>query len=183
MKLGIRYVAALAILAAFVGIGQAGGIGWPDAVGRLAAERSNAQICVAALKKYGDEGQVSRGRLTYGAAKSDFDGVITGLITALAEGGSPGSLPTFEADVERGASALKAFCKTAEDLVSAKPGEKGVLVNMLKGAVEQLVKPISEGVAAIYNNYRDDKAATRLTIRTHLEAAKWPEFDEVKAVK
>jgi hypothetical protein len=183
MNKGAAYVGALALLMAFVGVGYAGGTGWPEAVSLLATERSNAQICVAALKRYGDEGQISRGRLTYGAAKADFDGVITGLITALAEGGGPGSLPSLEADVDRGASALKVFCKTAEDLMSAKPGEKGVLADMVKAAVEQLVQPISEGVAAIYNNYRGDKAATRLTIRTQLEAAKWPEFDEVKAVQ
>jgi hypothetical protein len=177
------YVGALAVLAAFVGGGQAGAIAWPEAVSQLATERSNAQICVTALKRYGDEGQVSRGRLTYGAAKADFDGVITGLITALAEGGGPESLPSLQADVDRGASALKAFCKTAEDLMSAKTGEKGVLADMVKAAVEQLVQPISGGVAAIYNNYRSDKAATRLTIRTQLEAAKWPEFDDVKAVQ
>jgi len=182
MRRRADYAAAAAILAAFSVSCEAAGIGWPEAVGRLTAERSNAQICVAALKKYGDEGQVSRGRLTYGAAKSDFDGVITALITALAEGGSPGRLPTFAANVERGATALKAVCKTAEDLVSAKPGEKAVSVGLLQEAVAPLIKSISDAVAAIYN-YRSDKAATRLTIRTQLEAAKWPEFDDVKAAQ
>jgi hypothetical protein len=180
MRRWADYAGAAAILATFTVTGEAAGIGWPDAVGQLTAERSNAQICVAALKQYGDEGQVSRGRLTYGAAKSDFDGVITGLIAALAEGGGPGNLPTFEANVERGATALKAVCKTAEDLVSAKPGEKAVSVGLLQEAMAPLIKSISDAVAAIYH-YRSDKAATRLTIRTQLEAAKWPEFDDVKA--
>ena len=182
MRRWVDYAEAAAILAILAVACEAAGIGWPDAVGRLTAERSNAQICAAVLKKFGDEGQVSRGRLTYGAAKSDFDGVITALITALAEGGSPASLPTFDANVERGTTALKALCKTAEDLVSAKPGEKAVSVGSLQEAVEPLIKSISDAVAAIYN-YRSDKAATRLTIRTQLEAAKWPEFDDVKAAQ
>jgi len=176
----VDYGGAAAILATFTIPCEAAGTGWPEAVGRLTAERSNAQICVAALKKYGDEGQVSRGRLMYGTAKSDFDGVITGLITALAEGGRPRSLPTFEANVARGATGLKAVCKTAEDLAADKPGEKAVSVGLLQEAVEPLIKSISDAVAAIYH-YRSDKAATRLTIRTQLEAAKWPEFDDVKA--
>jgi len=182
MRRGADYIRAVAILAPLTITCEAAGTGWPEAVGRLTAERSNAQICVATLKKYGDEAQVSQSRLTYGAAKSDFDGVITGLIAALAEGGGPQSLPTFDANVERGAIALKAVCKTAEDLVSARPGEKAVSVGMLKQAVEPLIKSISDAVAAIYN-YRSDKAATRLTIRTQLEAAKWPEFDDVKAAQ
>jgi hypothetical protein len=182
MRWRTNYAGVAAILPTFIVICEAAGIGWPEAVGRLTAERSNAQICVAALKKYGDEGQVLRGRLTYGAAKSDFDGVITGLITALAEGGGPGGLPTFAADVERGATALKTVCKAAEELVAAKPGEKAVSVAQLQEAVEPLIKSIFDAVAAIYN-YRSDKAATRLTIQTQLEAAKWPEFDDVKAAE
>jgi hypothetical protein len=54
---------------------------------------------------------------------------------------------------------------------------------MLKGTVEQLVKPLSDAVAAIYNNYRNDKHAVRLTIKTQPEAATWPDFDMVKAVR
>ena len=42
---------------------------------------------------------------------------------------------------------------------------------------------ISEGVAALYNNHRKDKALTRQTIQTQLEAAKWPDFGEVKAAR
>jgi hypothetical protein len=183
MKWEARCVGSLVILLVSAVTGHAGSISWPEAVGRLAGERSNAEICVAVLKKYGNPEQVSRGQLSYGTAKADFDGVITGLIAALAEGGNPGSLPTLQGDLERGASALKAFCKAAEDLASATPGEKSVLMDMLKGAVEQLVNPLSQGVAAIYNDHRNDKAATRLTIRTQLEAAKWPDFGEVKAAQ
>jgi hypothetical protein len=181
MKRGAWYVCLL--LVASAALGQAAGIGWPEAVARLAGERSNAEICVAVLKGHGDTGQVSRGRLVYGAAKADFDAVIAGLVTALAEGSTPESLPTLEAKLERGASGLGAFCKSADELLPATSGQKNVLVEMLKAAVEPLVKSLSEGVAAIYTNYRSDKAATRLTIQNSLEAAKWPDFDEVKAVQ
>jgi hypothetical protein len=38
-------------------------------------------------------------------------------------------------------------------------------------------------VAALYNNHRKDDALTIETIKTQLEAAKWPNFAEVKAAK
>ena len=73
-------------------------IGWPEAVGRLAGERTNAETCAAVLKAYGDKQQISRdqlayGELAYGEAKANFDGVIAGLVSALTEGEAPQSLP------------------------------------------------------------------------------------------
>jgi hypothetical protein len=177
------YAGTLALLVTFGGIGHAAGIGWPEAVGRLAGERSKAEICVAMLKGHGNKQQVSHGRLVYGIAKSDFDAVIAGLRTALAESGNPESLPSLEAELERGDAGLRAFCRSVDDLLPASSGGKNVLVDMVKEAVEPLVKPLSEAVSTIYTNFRSDKAATRLTIRTQLEAAKWPDFDEVKAAQ
>jgi hypothetical protein len=44
-----------------------------------------------------------------------------------------------------------------------------------------VIKPLSEAVWTIYTNFRNDGPATRMSIRTQLEAAKWPEVDDVKA--
>ena len=44
-----------------------------------------------------------------------------------------------------------------------------------------MINSLSEGVSALYNNHRRDDALTRETIMTQLEAAKWPDFAEVKA--
>jgi hypothetical protein len=181
MKAGVRYTSALAILVICTGNSQAGGIGWPEAVARLTKERSNAEVCVASLKGRGNSEQVSRGRLTYGAAKADLDAVIAGLMTALAEGGNPESLPSLEAELERGASGLAAFCKAVNDLPLSTEEPKNWLSGALKEAIEPVIKPLSEAVWTIYTNFRNDGAATRMSIRTQLEAAKWPEFDDVKA--
>jgi hypothetical protein len=48
---------------------------------------------------------------------------------------------------------------------------------------EQLLKMLSEGVSALYNNHRSDDALTRRTIQTQLEAARWPAFSEVQAAQ
>ena len=135
MKTGVRYTSALAILVVCTAIGRAGGIGWPEAVARLTKERSNAEVCVASLKGRGNSEQVSRGRLAYGAAKADLDAVIAGLMTALSEGGNPESLPSLEAELERGASGLAAFCKTVNNLRSPRTEELGRRCS--KGGIDQ----------------------------------------------
>jgi hypothetical protein len=121
--------------------------------------------------------------LAYGEAKANFDGVIAELITALTEGGNPKSLPSLETDLERGATSLGKFCQTVSDLLPSTSGQRGVLADIVKAAVEPLIKALSEGVATIYNNSGKEAALTRETIKTQLEAAKWPNFAEVKAAK
>jgi hypothetical protein len=183
MKSGVRYTGALVALVVCTGIVQAGEIGWPEAVARLTKERSSAEVYVASLKGRGNGEQVARGRLAYGAAKADLDAVIAGLMTALAEGGNPESLPSLEAELERGASALAAFCncKTVSDLPLSTTEQKNWVGDAVKEAIEPLIKPLSEAVWTIYANFRNDRAETRMTIRTQLEATKWPEFEELKA--
>ena len=118
---------------------RAGEIGWPEAVARLTKERSNAEVCVASLKGRGNSEQVSRGRLTYGAAKADLDAVIAGLMTALAEGGNPESLPSLEAELERGAAALAAFCKTVSDVPLSTAEQKNRVGEAVKDAMQPFV--------------------------------------------
>jgi hypothetical protein len=184
MRWGARFVGALTILIICTGIGRAAvGIGWPEAVGRLAGERSKAEMCVGLLKGHGNNEEVARGRLAYGMAKADFDTVIAELTTALAEGAKPKGLPSLEASLQRGASGLVTLCKTVDGLLPATSGQKSWLGDALKEAIEQLIKPLLEAISTIYNNFRSEKAMIRATIQTQLEAARWPEFDEVKAVQ
>ena len=78
------------------------------------------------------------------------------------------------------------FCNSVNDILSAttQPGEKNVLSAIIKIVpIEPLIKVASDGVAALYNNHRNDDALTRKTIQTQLEAARWPTFSEVKAAQ
>ena len=165
------------------GASHASEIGWPEAVSRLAGERSKAETCGGALKTYGNPQQLAQGQLAYGIAKADYDAVIAGLLTALTEGGSPKSLSSLDAALEDGASNLAKFCGSVGNLLTGDAGQKGVLVDLVKGAIEPAVQALSQAVAAIYNNHRKDNALTRETIKTQLEAAKWPNFAELKATK
>ncbi len=161
-------------------ISHAQGIGWPEAVSRLAGERSKAETCVALLKGHGNSAQKARGQLTYSEAKANIDAVIAGLVTALAEGEEPDSLTILEAKLRSGASGLGEFCQAVSDLLPDSSGNKSVIGDIVKAAIEPVIEALSAGVAALYNNHRKDDALTRATIQTQLEAAKWPEFKDVE---
>jgi len=183
-----RPVAFLAPLALFVltgsAISQPGTISWPDAVSKISGERAKAETCVALIKKYGDDAQKARAQLTYANAKADFDAVIAGLVTALSAGQTPASLSSLQAKLSSGVSGLAEFCGTVSNLLPKTAGqtEKNVMVDIGKMIpFEQLLKMLSDGVSALYNNHRSDDLLTRRTIQSQLEAARWPAFSEVKA--
>ena len=117
------------------------------------------------------------------------DAVIAGLITALSAGQEPASLSSLQARLSSGFSGLAEFCNTVGKLVPDTPGQKGgwagILASIVQSpaVIEQLLKMSSAGVSALYNNYRTDDALTRATIKTQLEAARWPAFVEVKAAE
>jgi hypothetical protein len=183
--------ALLALIALLVPMGsvlsQPATMTWPDAVAQLTAERTRAETCVAVLKRYGTKEQVGRGELSYTNAKADADAVIAGLVTALSAGQEPASLSSLQATLNSGVSRLAEFCNTVGALVPNTAGQKGGLAGILTaivqspGAIEQLLKMLSAGVSTLYTNYRTDDALTRATIKTQLEAARWPAFSEVKA--
>ena len=75
------------------------------------------------------------------------------------------------------------FCGTVSKLLPATAGHRGVIEDIAKSAIEPLIKALSEGIAALYNDHRKDDELMRLTIRTQLEAAKWPDFSQVKAAR
>jgi hypothetical protein len=179
--------AFLALLALLVltgsAIGQPTTISWPEAVAQLAGERAKAETCVALVKKYGNEAQIARAQLTYTNAKADADAVIAGLIAALSAGQAPASLASLQTKLSSGVSGLVEFCGTVSNLLPDTAGQKNVILDIAKVSIEPLLKMLSDGVSALYNNHRTDDALTRRTIQTQLEAARWPAFSEVRAAQ
>ena len=164
-------------------ISQPATISWPEAVAQLASERAKAETCAALMKKYGDDAQIARGQLTYTNAKADSDAVIAGLITVLSAGQAPVSLSNLQTKLNSGVSGLIEFCGIVSNLLPNTAGQKNVVLDIAKVAIEPLLKMLSDGVSALYNNHRTDDALTRRTIQTQLEAARWPAFSEVKAAQ
>ena len=157
---------------------------WPDAVSNLTAGKTMAVACIALLKRYGTDAQISRGEFTYTTAKSDFDGVIAGLITSLATGDNTISLPSIQARLTNSLSGLDQFCNSVKSILPPPPppGDKGLAdyLSIIKEAIGPLLTAASEGVAALYNNHRADAALIRKTIQEGLKAAQWPDFANVK---
>jgi hypothetical protein len=50
-----------------------------------------------------------------------------------------------------------------------------------KGAVEPLIKTISDGVGALWTRHVEKDKLEIETKKTQLEAAKWPKFSEIVA--
>jgi hypothetical protein len=75
------------------------------------------------------------------------------------------------------------FCGIVADLVPRSSGQKDLLTDITKAAIQPLLKMLSDGVSALYNNHRNDDALTRRTIQTQLEAARRPSFSEVKVAQ
>ena len=150
-------------------------INWQEAVARLARERTLAETCAVLLRKYGDQEAKDRGSLAYGEAKADYDGVISGLVVALARKGQPESLPNLQARLQHGFDKRQAFCLSVEPLVPKSQGEKSPIADIVTG----VVKPLTDAVVAIWSRTRDDDALMRKTIQTQLEATSWPALDKV----
>lgn len=165
----------LAVLLAATAV-RAAEITWQDAVARLAYERSQAEMCVRLLKKFGDTAAVARGSVGYDAAKVEYDGIIGGLIVALVQRDRPASLSDLQNRMERGFEKREAFCESVQPLVPSSEGQKGVIDAIVKGAVG----PLIDAIKSIWLKRMDEDALARATIQTQLEATKWLAFESVK---
>jgi hypothetical protein len=110
---------------------QPASMGWPEVIGALVTERTNAETCVGLIKSRGDAATIDGTKFTYSMARGEMDGLIAGLETVLAEGGKPGNLPTVRPGLEATASSLKAICILA--FATATPNTKGVWDELARG--------------------------------------------------
>ena len=154
-------------------------MGWPEVISLLAKARTQAETCVEVLKSGGDKAALASARLTYGMAEGEMDGVIAGLTTALVQGGDPDSLPTARASLDTAGKGLKEICDAA--VKTAAPNTKGVWEEIAKGAVEPLIKAISDGVGALWTRHVEKDKLELETKKAQLEAAKWPKFGDIAA--
>jgi hypothetical protein len=170
-------LAALVLCPTTAGLGAEAPLGWPEVIALLAKAKTQATACVEVLKANGDKAAVARAQLTYGLAEGEMDGVVAGLITALVEGGDPGSLPTARDGLDAAGKGLKTTCDAA--VKSIAPNTKGVWDEIAKGAVEPLIGAISSGVGALWTHHVEKDALERETKKTELEAARWPKFADI----
>ncbi len=154
-------------------------LGWPEVIGLLTKARTQATTCVQVLKSNGDKAALASAQLTYGMAEGEMDGVIAGLTTALVDGGNPDSLPTARTSLETAGKGLKEICDAAVKTIA--PNTKGIWEEIAKGAVEPLIKAISDGVGALWTQHVERDKLELETKKAQLEAAKWPKFGDIAA--
>jgi hypothetical protein len=154
-------------------------LGWPEVIDLLTKTRTQATACVEVLKSSGDKAALASAQLTYGMAEGEMDGVIAGLTTALVQGGNPDSLPTVRTSLETSGKGLKEICDAAVKTIT--PDTKGVWDEVAKGAVEPLIKAISDGVGALWTRHVDEDKLELETKKSQLEAARWPRFGDIAA--
>lgn len=175
----IAFFALASAVPSAIGLAQAAPLGWPEVIALLAKARTQATTCVEVLKSGGDKAAVVSARLTYGTAEGEMDGVVAGLTTALAEGGNPDSLPNMRMSLETAGKGLKEICDAAVKTIT--PNTKGVLEEIAKGAVEPLMKAISDGVGGLWTRHVEKDQLELATKKAQLEAAKWPRFADIAA--
>jgi hypothetical protein len=180
LSLGATFL-SLTLVAAYAA--QSTNIGWPEITDSLTQLRSRAQSCVEVLKSGSDKAAIMASRITYGDAKAAADGVIAGLTTTLVEGGAPGTLPKVQTNVEKAGAGLKEVCDAAIKTASAAAGTKGVIDSILAAPLEPIITAISSGIAALWMRHVETDKLELETIKTQLEAAKWPDFGDVAPAK
>ena len=163
---------------------QTASMDWPQVIANLTRERTQALACVGLIKSDGDQIEIDSAKMTYGSAKADMDGVVAGLTTVLVEGGKPDSLRTVRASLETSGASLKEICAAAVKSAPAGPNTKGVWEDIAKGVVEgtePIIKAISEGIGALWKRHVEKDQLVVVTMKTQLEAARWPEFGDIAA--
>jgi hypothetical protein len=151
-------------------------IAWPEAIARLAAERTRAVTCATQARSL--DGDTAALAAAYGVAKAEMDGIIAGLSVALAEGRQPKALDDLPRRIETAVTLREAFCRAvAERFPPAVAGAKLALSDVL--GIGKLAKELVEAGLAIWQRVADADKLRRDTIRAQLEATRWPNFADL----
>jgi hypothetical protein len=154
-----------------------GTIAWGDAVAEMARAKTQATGLAAFLKAHGSSDQVARGQLAYEDARSEFDGLVSGLLLVSAGKGDPQELKSLERMLRQGLEKAEAFAALVRPLVPATGGSKDSGIGDILGSVvEKLFDPLVKAVGTLWSARRDDNKALRDTVATQLEATRWPPF-------
>ena len=141
---------------------------------RLNGERSKIVSCAVQLKMYGSAAQQQAGAEAYQKAKVAIDEVFQKLDLLLAGEGASRDAGALEARLQASIRERIAFCKTVEPLVPSTSGEKQIFQDVYADTL----KPTIEAVQSLFGR-KGAAASERRTIKTQLEAAKWPEYSRI----
>lgn len=149
---------------------------WMDAADRLQQERGAAVACVRAAKQYLQETDtLFELRQSYEAARTEINAVLARLDVALINDEEDDVLETLKPRLSEASKERAAFCDSVTAAVEAQSteGEKN-LIGLVTVAGDVL-----DAAVEVWKEYRKGDDLRRSNLRTALEDAKWPEFDDI----
>jgi hypothetical protein len=166
--------------------GVAGEADWPEAVDRLAREKTLAESCAAILKTFADGAPMARvqGERLYARARADVDGLVRLFIADLASERPLAESPELRHRLEAVVAQRRALCRHVDAAVGAtlraQPGRAGVADLLAQGSSDSKSFMIDAAVQ-IWNAYRQADQAGRAAIVARIEAVRWLPYGEIPA--
>jgi hypothetical protein len=180
--LGLVACAALLLSPSLAAIPQQAG--WPQAVDRLAREKTLAEACAVVLKTFADGAPMARvqGERLYARARADMDGLVRLFIVDLASERPLADSSELQHRLEAVVAQRRALCRHVEAAVGAAlreqagHAEAADLLSQGSGDSERFL--IDEAVQ-ISRAYRLADQAGRAAIVARIEAARWLPYPEI----
>jgi hypothetical protein len=147
-------------------------LSWQSAVAELTAEKQRATTAAGIIKRLGGPGDLAAAEIAYGDGRAETEAVIAALTIALEQGKGADDRADLDARIERATAARETLGRRAQDLAA---GTRGPALDLLVSALPTLLS----AVGALWTRRTDRDAATRATIATRLEAARWPPFADI----
>jgi hypothetical protein len=158
-----------------------------EAIGYLKKEQSLAESYAGLLKGFGKQEFATyvRGIQLYVEAKSQFDGLLEQLLTALHQRESPDTSAAFQQKLNQAATQRVAFTDfIAQEVLSKVPEGTKSLATILAipgviGGVTELATALKDAAGAIWQGYRQSGEQERAALVSQLEALRWKPFDAI----
>jgi hypothetical protein len=190
LAMAIRDRAWLAALAAGVALlvasmpAVAHGLAWPQAVERLAREKTLAEACASILKTFAEGLPMARvqGERLYARAQADMNGLVRLVIADLASQRSPADSPELRHLLEAVPRQRQALCDHVDAAVGTtlrqQAGRTGAADLLAEGSSDP-AGSIADVAVWIGQAYRKADPAVRATIVARIEAIRWLPYAEV----
>jgi hypothetical protein len=179
-------LAACAALLVAVAPAVAQDFAWPQAVERLAREKTLAEACASILKTFADGAPMARvqGERLYARAQADMDGLVRLIIADLASERSPAERPELRHLLEAVPRQRQALCDHVAAAIGpalrARPEHAGA-TDLLEEGRRELAGAMSDAAVGIWQAYRAADQAERATIIAQIKAARWLPYADVPA--
>ena len=169
------FLGALCFLAVCSGSATAEVNSQQQAVTRLNSERNKIVKCAVKLKTHGDRAQREAGAEAYQNAKAKIDEVFRVLAANLTGGSGSVDAGALEDKIQASIRQRIDFCKKVEQL--GPPTRQ-----IFQDVYVDTLKPTMEAVKWLLGRKTADESE-RKAINTQLEAAKWPEYSDIRPAR